>query len=88
MSIVQAFWGGQLNLPKQGMEDFRLDACRSQIIKTLLDDFVVHALLDLFVSHVLTSCLTGFYMFLLAFVMLNDFVALSVLTCKMCNEMF
>lgn len=30
LSIVQAFWGGQLNLPKNSMEDFRMDACESQ----------------------------------------------------------
>ena len=70
-SIVQAFWGGQLNLPKQSMEDFRLDACRSQIIKTLLDDFVVHALLDL----VFLPC-SDFMLhwLLLASLMLNDFL--------------
>eukprot|EP00435_Cladocopium_sp_Y103_P072474 s188_g40.t1 len=32
LSIVQAFWGGQLNLPKHSMEDFRMDASALMVV--------------------------------------------------------
>eukprot|EP00438_Fugacium_kawagutii_P001134 Skav218125 [mRNA] locus=scaffold759:286187:292201:- [translate_table: standard] len=32
LSIVQAFWSGRLNLPKKGMEDFRMDASALMVV--------------------------------------------------------